>query len=195
MNPALISGLSQPFGIAVSGDKLFVTHNGFGFFTGTVAEYTTSGATVNAELITGLDFPFGIAVSGGNLFVTNATGNGTIGKYTTSGATVNPALVSELGGPSGIELSGGNLFVANQLSGTIGEYTTSGAPVNPTLISGLNTPTHIAVVSESVPDESSTLTMMLFALTATFGLTLGPHPNRRRAFGALTKQRRFALDN
>jgi hypothetical protein len=43
VDPALISGLSQPFGIAVSGGNLFVTN----FLTGTIGEYTTSGATVN----------------------------------------------------------------------------------------------------------------------------------------------------
>ena len=47
------------------------------FLTGTIGEYTTSGATVNAALISGLNGPFGLAVAGSNLFVTNAFG-GTI---------------------------------------------------------------------------------------------------------------------
>ena len=38
---------------------------------GTIGEYTTSGATVNASLVSGLNYPYGIAVSGSNLFVTN----------------------------------------------------------------------------------------------------------------------------
>lgn len=54
---------------------------------GTIGEYTTSGATINASLISGLNSPFDVAVSGTDLYVTN--GNGTIGKYTTSGATQN----------------------------------------------------------------------------------------------------------
>ena len=37
--------------------------------TGTVGEYTTDGATVNASLIKGLTAPNDIAVSGTNLFV------------------------------------------------------------------------------------------------------------------------------
>src|SRR5437764_11327740 len=77
--------------------QIFVTN----FKTGTVGEYTTSGATVNPDLISGLNGPNGIAVSGGNLFVTslNLTGNtGRIGQYTTSGVTVNPALITTLGG-------------------------------------------------------------------------------------------------
>ena len=39
---------------------------------GTIGEYTTSGAVVNASLVSGLNYPFGIAVSGSNLFVANS---------------------------------------------------------------------------------------------------------------------------
>jgi hypothetical protein len=51
---------------------------------GTIGEYTTSGATVNAALVSGLTFPFGLALSDGKLFVVNAgagPGNDTIGEY------------------------------------------------------------------------------------------------------------------
>ena len=63
-----------------------------------IAEYTTSGATVNASLVTGLNAPSGIAVSGSDLFVVNngSGGPGSVGEYTTSGATVNASLVSGL---------------------------------------------------------------------------------------------------
>ena len=101
MNPSLISGLSTPFGIAVSGADLFVTNAAIG----TVGEYTTSGATVNPALISGLSLPEGIAVSGTDLFVVNFATN-TIGEYTTSGAPVNPTLVSGLNGPHDLALSG-----------------------------------------------------------------------------------------
>ena len=53
VNAALISGLSSPYGIAVSGSDLFVTNDG----AGTIGEYTTAGATVNASLISGLYAP------------------------------------------------------------------------------------------------------------------------------------------
>ena len=65
VNAALISGLSGPEGIAVSGSDLFVTN----FATGTIGKYTTSGATVNASLVSGLSGPAGITVSGSDLFV------------------------------------------------------------------------------------------------------------------------------
>jgi hypothetical protein len=103
---ALISGLSVPGSIAVSGSNLFVAN----FSADTIGEYTTSGKTVNAALITGLDGPSGIAVSGSDLFVTNTfggtIGGGTIGEYTTAGATVNAALISGLSDPAGIAISG-----------------------------------------------------------------------------------------
>src|SRR4051795_6334426 len=60
VNPALISGLSFPYGIAVSGSDLFVANAS----NGTIGTYTTAGATVNPALISGLSFPYGIAVSG-----------------------------------------------------------------------------------------------------------------------------------
>jgi len=50
--------VNGPRGIAVSGANLFVVNNG----SGTVGEYTTSGATVNATLVSGLSIPYGIAV-------------------------------------------------------------------------------------------------------------------------------------
>lgn len=49
VNPALISGLRGPVGIAVSGSDLFVTNAA----NGTIGKYTTAGATVNAALISG----------------------------------------------------------------------------------------------------------------------------------------------
>src|SRR6516164_2377267 len=47
VNPALISGLNHPRGIAVSGSDLFVANE----VAGTIGEYTTDGATVNPALI------------------------------------------------------------------------------------------------------------------------------------------------
>ncbi len=108
VNASLVGGLDDPYGIAVSGSDIFVTNEG----SGTVGEYTTSGATVNASLITGLDGPTGIAVSGSDIFVSNFDGD-TVGEYTTSGTTVNASLVTGLDEPFGIAVSGSDLFVTN----------------------------------------------------------------------------------
>ena len=72
---------------AARADTIFVGN----YSTGTIGEYTTSGATVNASLISGLSVPEGIAVSGSDLFVTTSN---TVSEYTISGATVNAALIS-----------------------------------------------------------------------------------------------------
>ena len=133
-----ITNLNSPFGLAVSGNDLFVVNDH------TIGEYTLSGAPVNTPLIPGLVFPEGIAISGTNLFVVDSH-YGTVGEYTTSGATVNASLISGLDNPLGIAISGTNLFVANSGSNTICEYSTSGMAINVSLISGLNVPYGIAI--------------------------------------------------
>jgi hypothetical protein len=133
----------------VSWTHIFVSNLG----PGTIGEYTTSGATVNASLISGLNTSNDITVSGSDIFVTNGTG--TIGEYTTSGTTVNASLISGLNGPFGIAVSGSDIFVANFYNSTIGEYTTSGTTVNAALISGLYNPSGIAVTTSAVPEPSS----------------------------------------
>ena len=107
--------------IAVSGSDLFVAS-----VDGTIGEYTTAGATVNASLIPGLLLGVtGVVVDGSDLFVTNF--EGTIGEYTTAGATVNADLISLSSVlVTGIAVSGSDLFVLNAGAGTIGEYTTAG---------------------------------------------------------------------
>ena len=94
----------------LKGQNLFVVDNVWN----SIAEYTTSGATVNASLFTGLPGPVGIAISGNNLFVANFAygnpGGGSIGEYTTSGATVNASLIRGLDSAWGIAISGNNLL-------------------------------------------------------------------------------------
>src|SRR5271166_5024179 len=76
---------------ATARGQIFVTNEN----SGTIGEYTTTGAKVNASLISGLGDPEGIAVSGGNLFVANYGGTTrNVGEYTTTGATVNASLFS-----------------------------------------------------------------------------------------------------
>jgi hypothetical protein len=60
------------------------------------------------------------------------------------------------------------IFVTNLDPGTIGEYTTSGATVNAMLVSGLDDPSGIAVVAASVPDRSSSCSLLLLGVAATF---------------------------
>ena len=123
----LISGLAPrgPEGIAVSGRlRLSQTRS-----LGTIGEYTTSGATVNAALMSGLNEPFGGAMSGSYLFITSfgaSFGNGDQ-RYATSGATVNAALVTGLFQPVRDRLYGSDLFVADRSTGTILVHTAARA--------------------------------------------------------------------
>jgi hypothetical protein len=132
--------------------QIFVADNA----TGTIGEYTTLGATINAALITGLGNPQSLAVSGGDIFVLNGA-TGTIGEYTTSGQAINPSLITGLTAPVRIAVSGGNLFVTDagagpvgSKDGTIREYTASGALVNASLVSGLDEPSAIAVSGNDI---------------------------------------------
>src|SRR5208283_2700526 len=106
----VLAVLSLVVGENAWGD-IYVTNEGNGQYTGTIGEYTNSGAVINASLVSGLGEPIGIAVSGPNLFVANRYA-GTIGEYNaTTGAVVNASLVSGLSEPYGIAVSGSNLFV------------------------------------------------------------------------------------
>jgi len=101
-----------------------------------------------------------------------------VGEYATTGKLINPALVKTgLNNPIGIAVDQGDLFVVNHTGGkngfgTIAEYdATTGAPIlmmSPIVVSGLNGPTGIAIVT--VPDASSTWTLLLLGLAAMFGL-------------------------
>ena len=140
----LVSGLSVPVGLALSGSDLFVSNQ-----SGTVGEYTTAGATLNSTLIVSANFlPLGITVSGSNLFVgysNSSAGRYYVGEYTTPGAPLSTRLIAGVNEPEGLAVFGTDLFVSNYGSGTIGEYTTAGEVVNPALVSGLTSPEGIAV--------------------------------------------------
>ena len=121
--------------------------------SGTIGEYTLSGAPVNPALISGLNFPTAITVSGGNLFVATQDPTQTftvISEYTTSGTLVNSSLISGLSSVAGIAVSGGNLFLTHNFAGTIGKYTTSGMTVDAALVSGLNDPIPIATDGDNL---------------------------------------------
>src|SRR5215813_13094023 len=109
----LLAGLSVS---AARADLIYVTNAG----NGTIGEYTTAGAAVNAALLTGLSSPYGIAVSGTNLSIATHLG-GTVDKYD---ATTQKLLasISGLNSPAGVAVSSSRLFVAEQGAGKIDEY-------------------------------------------------------------------------
>ena len=132
VNAALVSGLTTPMGIALSGSNLFVVDRE----DGQVDEYTTSGAMLVAPLVSGLDNPYSVVISGTDMFV-SIQNSPDVDEFSTSGTAVSEPLFAVGFAPSGLALSGSDLFVVD--GGTkIGEYTTSGATVKANLISGLS---------------------------------------------------------
>jgi outer membrane protein assembly factor BamB len=113
INGALVSGLSQPHGLAYSDGALYVTQYG----NGTIGKYDArTGAAINVALVTGLTFPQAVAVSGNVLFVTSLDGQGTgmVGKYdAVTGAPISPSLVVRLNAPMGVVVSE-NHFIRGQ---------------------------------------------------------------------------------
>jgi hypothetical protein len=71
VNPALITVLGGPSGIAVSDRHLFVAVSDVTSESSRIGKYTTSGATVNRSLIPNLGPVGDIVVSGDKLFVAN----------------------------------------------------------------------------------------------------------------------------
>ena len=134
VNASLISGLSAPWGIAVTGADLFVANSD----NNTIGEYTITGTTVSTDLISLPPSTLGnfgsIAESGSHLFI--MTDYGTVGEYTIAGATVNANLISRFEDAYAIAASGADLFITYFNAGTVSEYSTSGATVNAGLITG-----------------------------------------------------------
>ena len=129
INASLITGLSGPFGMAVSGGYLYVANQ----LNGTICKYTSNGTLVNPSLVNGMYWPLDMALSGGNIYCTDQATD-VVSEYTTAGVTVNSSLLS---GWCGIAVSNGYLYVCNPFNGTIGKYTTNGALVNASLVTGL----------------------------------------------------------
>jgi hypothetical protein len=139
-----LTGLHGPQGIAISGSDIFVANDFLNSSNKwTIGEYTTSGATVNANLVSSTTLlfePDSIAISGSNLYVSNF-GNHTVTEFSLSGSTATPigtgTLVSGLiGNTVGVSAFGSDIFVSNDSAGAsdVGEYTTSGSTVNASLI-------------------------------------------------------------
>ena len=74
---SLITGISQPDGIAANEENLFVAD----WVSGSIGKYSVTGATIDATLISGLGGPMGIALDGTNLYVADVQ-DGRVGKCT-----------------------------------------------------------------------------------------------------------------
>ena len=104
-NP-LITGLSQPGGIALSGNELYVVNEG----NGTVTKYKITGSSTGfsvtesspAPFISNLNAPSGIAITGNSLFITLTLGQVVVEYDAKSGGQNDAAFETGLLGPAGI---------------------------------------------------------------------------------------------
>ncbi len=88
VNTSLVSTPTSTSGMATDGTNLFVSLE-----NGTVAVYSTSGATISSILINGLERTYDpIAIAGTNLYIFQPFQM--ISQYSTSGALINPMIVS-----------------------------------------------------------------------------------------------------
>jgi hypothetical protein len=91
----VVTGASQPEGVAVGGSVLYWSNAG----TGTIGSF--DGKTVNQTFITGASEPIGLTVGGGYLFWANA-GTGSIGALNLAGGNSNPTYVQDANHPYGL---------------------------------------------------------------------------------------------
>ncbi len=174
------SGLTSPFGLALTGTNLYVAN----FNSGNVFKYDFSGTQLNT-LSTGNSNsganpnPYGLAISGDTLFVSQATtgtGANTIKGYSllTMSSTPTMTLTTNLSNPLGLVVSGSTLYVANggtgAGNGTIETFNAVTGASTGTLVSGLTGPQGITVFGTSLFVSGSDGTVKGF--DATTGLSL-----------------------
>ncbi|HWE03675.1 MAG TPA: Ig-like domain repeat protein [Tepidisphaeraceae bacterium] len=102
---------------------------------GTIGEYTTSGAAVNASLVSGLARPANLSLLGNDLYVADLNSD-SVGEYTTSGAAVNPSLISGVY-PWSLAATSTDIYVVDNSLGTVSDYSLDGTAMNTQLVTGL----------------------------------------------------------
>ena len=136
---SFISGLTNPIGMAVSGNTLYVANSG----GGSVNAYDTVTGTVvtGFRTISPGSNPFDVQAAGGLLYVSSRAGN-TVGAYNaaTGLAATSFTAITDLSSPTGLAVANGILYVANRDTRTIRTYDAlTGSILNPNFLSGVNT--------------------------------------------------------
>jgi hypothetical protein len=138
-NTSLVTGLTTPVGLAISGNNLYVESN-----SGLVGEYTLSGsgtglavASTVSSMIAGAggNSAWGLALSGTNLLV-SIPGSQSVQSFTlnaggTAVTNTNSTFITGLTQPSGgdpapLAVSGTTLLVGDFIHSAVAEYTLSG---------------------------------------------------------------------
>ena len=139
VNVFSITGVTQPVGVAVSGNNLFVNYSGTGG-NSNIGEYNaTTGALISGTFIQVTGPAQAMVVSGTNLYVVyDDLGSAAVGVYdVTTGAQIQ-TLFPTIDTANGIAISGTDMYIAGSTggNGTVGVFNAStGATINASLIS------------------------------------------------------------
>jgi hypothetical protein len=152
VNASLVTGLSNPTAIAVSGNMLFVSEAYLGVaYEGFIAGYRTlpDGFGIGPVASLPQSVPTQFAVADSELFIIDSRGSGlpTIVKYRWGSgfaSWIEPPKDPRQAYPVAIAAAGATVFVVDS-AGAIGAYTTAGVPINRALVTNLPNPVGIAV--------------------------------------------------
>ena len=135
LNNSLISGQGVSYGgMTFHNGSLYLTE----WSTRRIAQYTTSGAIVNASLVSGLDYATKPTFGGnGNMYVLLA---GKISEYTPTGSFVKNINISGLAYPGGLAMDQNYFYISDYGLNKILKYTLGGTLVSSALITGLQSP-------------------------------------------------------
>ena len=133
INASLVTGLSNPYGLALSGENLYVGSLG----SGRIGQYTVLGTTVNSTLIT-VAGPVALAISGNMLYAASPNTANVAQFNATTGALINGSFITGLNAPRGMTVDGfGNIYVTDIGTGTVGKYTIGDGMFNASFITGI----------------------------------------------------------
>jgi hypothetical protein len=127
--PSLITGLGDPFGLALDGQHIYWASSG-----GAIGEANLDGTNVNPAFITGGSVPDAVAVDRQHIYWANRS-SGTIGEANLDGTDVNQNFITGASLPFGLAVDGQHIYWANY-GGAIGEANLDGTNVNQTFIAG-----------------------------------------------------------
>jgi sugar lactone lactonase YvrE len=162
VNPSLVSGLSDPAGVAVDGRHIYWADSA----SGTIGEANLDGSHVNPTFITGAGDPTGIAVDGQHIFWANSAGN-EIGRANLDGTAVDQSFISGAGSPSAVAVDARHVYWTNTFAGfdlsnpnatigTLGQANLDGSAIDQEWIRLASEPSALALDGQHVYWADST---------------------------------------
>jgi sugar lactone lactonase YvrE len=140
VNQSLVSGGSNPCGVAVDGAHIYwADANG-----GSIGRANLDGSGVNTDFIDGTNTPCGIAVDGAHVYW-GSTGEETIGRANLDGSEATEGFITEAGAPCGVAVDRVHVYWPDRVNETIGRANLDGTEVNESFIAGATSPCGLAV--------------------------------------------------